>query len=388
MRDSVEIEGSASWPSITMSNPLWRFYKSALKICSLTVISFATEELETGLRSPMRIRLSVKSITLCHLNSTQIITNIFGPLLVSVTKELNDVLGVSQVDFWMDSAKGVGHRVIHGHSLDNVPVIIDKFGWQGLFDYFSHGMRDTMSPHGMPVPFAKEISIALGLSPLQAVEWLSFNIGELISVGFSIVHSARLFATIRAAVESGHVDQKTGFSALLGAVVKLGIGMTTINPLTIGVGIVDLGIIAWGTFSTHHRTKITLYSSELSFTNPVSENVQPMSKTSDHAILDAMTSRLGRSKLFVSEAMTRTESVAKLKTLSLADAFGSCTNSIAAALSTHSDARKSAQNELKIDGKIAVGEAGLTKDAERILILNQFNGASFLPNFLHEAYCD
>jgi hypothetical protein len=175
---------------------------------------------------------------------------------------------------------------------------------------------------------------------------------------------------------------------LLGAVVKLGIGMTTINPLTIGVGIVDLGIIAWGIFSTHNRTKPTQYPSVLSFTKLVSENVQPTSKTSGRAILDAMNSRLGSSTVFVSEAMTRTESVAKLKTLSLADAFGRCTNSIAAALSTHSDARKSAQNELKIDGKIAVGEAGLPKDAERILILNQFNGASFLPNFLREDYCD
>jgi hypothetical protein len=113
-----------------------------------------------------------------------------------------------------------------------------------------------------------------------------------------------------------------------------------------------------------------------------------MSKTSDRAILDAMTSRLGRSKLFVSKAMTRTEAVAKLKTLSIGDAFGRCTDSISAALSTHSDAKKSAQKELKIGGKIAVGEAGLPKDAERILILNQFNGASFLPNFLREAYCD
>jgi hypothetical protein len=48
-----------------------------------------------------------------HLSTAQIIANVANPALVAVTKELNEVLGANQVDFWMDAAKGVGHRVAH-----------------------------------------------------------------------------------------------------------------------------------------------------------------------------------------------------------------------------------------------------------------------------------
>lgn len=179
-------------------------------------------------------------------NIAQILGNLGNPLLVEFTCKLNNVTGTTQVDFWMDAAKGVGHRVVHGHSPDNIKVILDNFGWEGLVDYFNHLSRDLMSPHGIPIPFAKEVAEGLGLRPLQAVEWLCLNLGDVLSGGLSIAHSIQIFAKVQSSVERGNFDRKTTFLVLRSAVIKLGLGLVTKNPLTVGVSIVDFGVIAWG----------------------------------------------------------------------------------------------------------------------------------------------
>ena len=43
----------------------------------------------------------------------QIVGSLCSPLLLEFTREFNKVPGKTQVDFWIDAAKGVGHRVVH-----------------------------------------------------------------------------------------------------------------------------------------------------------------------------------------------------------------------------------------------------------------------------------
>lgn len=171
----------------------------------------------------------------------QTIANLTGQPLVEITKQLNDVVGSTAVDRFMDAAHGVGHRVAHGHSLDNLPYIYEKFGINGVGDYFVHGFRDAMSPHGMPIPYAKEFGDLIGVKPLQEVHWLSANIGDLLSGSMSIVSSIALQRSIKAAVQSGSLPMELVITATIGAVIKLGFGFSSTNPVTITSGVFDLG---------------------------------------------------------------------------------------------------------------------------------------------------
>lgn len=179
------------------------------------------------------------------LNFFQSTSNIFGQNLIDVTKVLNEVTGSSLVDSFMDAAKGVGHRVEFGHSLDYLPTIYERFGITGVVDYFSHGIRDVMSPHGMPMPFARAIRDALGLRPMTAVDWLCFNIGDVLSAGLSVAHSYKNFSVMRDAVDGGYMPPELAATAAVGAMIKLGFGLTTTNAVSIGSGLFDLGTMIW-----------------------------------------------------------------------------------------------------------------------------------------------
>lgn len=77
--------------------------------------------------------------------------------IVSHTRHINDVVGSTQADKWMDAVWGVGHRIKHGHSFGDLPKVFEQFGWSGVKDFFEHMGRDFCTPHGLPIPFADEI---------------------------------------------------------------------------------------------------------------------------------------------------------------------------------------------------------------------------------------
>lgn len=182
------------------------------------------------------------------LNYLQSAANILNQYLVEITKSVNYTVGTTQVDAFMDTAKGLGHRVEFGHSLDHLPTIFDRFGISGIVDYFGHGMRDAMSPHGMPIPFAKEIRDTLGLRPMTAVDWLSLNIGDVLSGGLSVAHSYQSFGVMRDAVVAGFLPPELAVSIAIGTIVKIGFGISTTNPVSLGAGLFDLGVLAWALY--------------------------------------------------------------------------------------------------------------------------------------------
>ena len=179
------------------------------------------------------------------LNGMQSLGNTLGQPLVSITKVANDVVGSNAVDVFMDSAKGIGHRIVHGHSLDNLPLIYKKFGASGVLDYSSHGLRDAMSPHGMPIPFASEIATELGLRPLTAVHWLCFNVGDVLAGGLSVVHSIHNIGLMNEAVASGFLSPQLAISTALGSTIKIGFALGTTNPVSLAAGVIDLGVLVW-----------------------------------------------------------------------------------------------------------------------------------------------
>ncbi len=171
--------------------------------------------------------------------------NAGSQLVVEVTAPLNDVVGSTPVDTFMDAAAGMGHRLVHGHSLDHLPVIFEKFGLKGVGDYMIHGLRDLMSPHGMPLPYAKELAETLQLSTKDSINWLCLNVGDLLSGGVSVGHSIYLTKLIRDAAEAGSIDNALKASIAVAIISKLGFGVASTNPITIASGLYDVGMIGY-----------------------------------------------------------------------------------------------------------------------------------------------
>lgn len=176
-------------------------------------------------------------------NLSSAASELASPVLVNFTKVLNEVGKPNQVDIFMDSIKGVGHRIKHGHDLSDLPVIFEKFGWDGVGNFFKHLIgADFMSPHGIPVlPFTYEIGKAFGLSTKQIVDWMCVNIGEAFSGTLAITNSYLNFKLI----STGTPDGKKLFIILLSSGIKLAASTANPNPITFLSSVFDIGLIAY-----------------------------------------------------------------------------------------------------------------------------------------------
>lgn len=179
------------------------------------------------------------------LNGFQTIANSTSDTLISFTKVINDGVGSTPVDAMMDSVSGIGHRVKFGHSLDNLPVIIDKFGFSGTGDYFLHIGKDFASPHGIPIPFADQIRNATGISVKQSVDWLCVNIGDVVSGGLSVYHSYTNAQCLLSAMTDGYLPPVRVFSTAIGAGVKITMSVLSPNPISLASGVFDVGVLAY-----------------------------------------------------------------------------------------------------------------------------------------------
>jgi hypothetical protein len=70
-----------------------------------------------------------------------------------------------EINKFMDSAVGVGHRLKFGHSIDYLPQIVERFGIEGAPAYFMHLLQDFTTVAGIPtVPRAWDNKKALQLA--------------------------------------------------------------------------------------------------------------------------------------------------------------------------------------------------------------------------------
>ena len=90
-----------------------------------------------------------------------------------------------EVNKFMDTAIGVGHRLKFGHSIEYLPQIIENFGLEGVPAYFLHLLQDFTTVDGIPiVQNAWEIKKQLeraGLSPKTATRMVSINFARTLS---------------------------------------------------------------------------------------------------------------------------------------------------------------------------------------------------------------
>jgi len=93
---------------------------------------------------------------------------------------------------WMDIkpgaefAGGYGHRIVHGHSIEDIKEVYEKFGGEGVVDWFRELGIDSWSPHGLPLPYADEIGSIFGLSTSQTLKFLTWNVTDLLSGGLAL----------------------------------------------------------------------------------------------------------------------------------------------------------------------------------------------------------
>lgn len=70
-----------------------------------------------------------------------------------------------EINKFMDSAVGVGHRLKFGHSIGYLPQVVEKFGSEGVPAYFMHLLQDFTTVHGIPtIPRAWDINKTLQLA--------------------------------------------------------------------------------------------------------------------------------------------------------------------------------------------------------------------------------
>ena len=202
--------------------------------------------------------------TVSNLASTA--TELASPALVNFTKILNEVGTPNKVDIYMDFVKGVGHRVKHGHDISSLPVIFDKFGWDGIAKFTKHLLiADIMSPHGIPIlPYTHEIGKLLGLSTKAIVDWMCINIGDVLSGSLAIANSYLNYKLITTSSPDG---QKLTL-ILISSGIKLVASTVNPNPITFLSSLFDIGLVAYaGTpvlldhFFPKYSLKLSLLSS-------------------------------------------------------------------------------------------------------------------------------
>ncbi|MFZ1398278.1 MAG: hypothetical protein WAS33_15340 [Candidatus Promineifilaceae bacterium] len=89
-----------------------------------------------------------------------------------------------EINRYMDSVAGSGHRLKFGHSLDHLPQVIEKFGVEGVPAFTFHLLQDFTTLDGIPiVPNAWETKQGLqlaGLSRKMATGLVSFSFSSLL----------------------------------------------------------------------------------------------------------------------------------------------------------------------------------------------------------------
>jgi len=179
------------------------------------------------------------------LNVLQTAGNFTAKQLVDFTKVINDVVGSTNVDKFMDAAAGYGHRIAHGHSAEFLPEIYEKFGFSGLVDASTHWLRDLCTPHGVPIPFAKNVAAYFDIAPKTSIEWLCLNVGDVFSGALSALHTTHNIYALKSAVASSHLPPLLAANILIGSIIKITTGGMTHNPITILCGITDAGTLVW-----------------------------------------------------------------------------------------------------------------------------------------------
>jgi hypothetical protein len=193
----------------------------------------------------------------------QSLGNIGNEHLVGLTRVLNKDANPGLVDLFMDSARGRGHRIVHGHDFTDLLTVYvyDKFGMAGIPDYFRHLSKDVMSTDGIPFPFANEIQKLLGLSTKETIDWLCINIGDVLSGSFSVWHTKETLL----ALQSGNVSEELILKILIGSGIKVFFSLNNPNPISLACGVVDFGALAYYAYPFYSNYVLAILQPEITW---------------------------------------------------------------------------------------------------------------------------
>jgi len=91
----------------------------------------------------------------------------------------------AEINQYMDSVGGSGHRLKYGHSVDFLPEIVEQFGIEGVPAFFCHLLQDFTTVEGVPVlpnawTIKQNLAIA-GISPKTATALVSLSASNLLA---------------------------------------------------------------------------------------------------------------------------------------------------------------------------------------------------------------
>lgn len=102
-----------------------------------------------------------------------------------------------EVNQFMDSVAGVGHRLKFGHSIEYLPQIIDKFGMEGIPAYTMHMLQDFTTVAGIPImPRAWDIKLgveSLGIQPKMAAGLVSLSFSGMLGAMMVLLWASELW---------------------------------------------------------------------------------------------------------------------------------------------------------------------------------------------------
>jgi hypothetical protein len=126
-----------------------------------------------------------------------------GDLLTDLSRKYHDVGHISPViDGMVDRGGGFGHRVDFGHDLDGLLRAYGLDGYEGVYAWADHMLKDFTSPAGVPLPFSEAVVHLTPLDMQDAVDWLSVNFADVTELGaeaLAVEVIARRFTDNRAA---------------------------------------------------------------------------------------------------------------------------------------------------------------------------------------------
>lgn len=114
----------------------------------------------------------------------------------------------SEINSFMDTAIGSGHRLKFGHTIDFLPDIVERFGWEGAPAFFTHLLQDAFTVDGIPVfPHSwalKHSLVAAGMVPKTAASLLAITAAETLGVALLAVAVTKATIALKTARRRRH----------------------------------------------------------------------------------------------------------------------------------------------------------------------------------------
>lgn len=102
----------------------------------------------------------------------------------------------SEINEYIDTAVGIGHRLKFGHAVTDLPVIVEKFGVEGIPAWCAHMAQDFTTVHGVPVIpnawEAKEWLAHAGVSSKMAMGLVSVSFSSILGAMALVIAASKI----------------------------------------------------------------------------------------------------------------------------------------------------------------------------------------------------